>query len=64
MLPASLEHLSLTIMTDRQAIDTLLTLAEQYGGHANTVTSQSTGIVKGNHEHHDLECALANLKIT
>ncbi|EXJ66013.1 uncharacterized protein A1O5_10990 [Cladophialophora psammophila CBS 110553] len=46
----------------RQAIDTLLSLAETYGGHANNLTSQSAGTVKGAHEDDRLKRAEANLK--
>jgi hypothetical protein len=47
----------------REAIDTLLSLAEEYGGHANTMTSQSAGTVKGAHGDNSLKSAEANLKV-
>lgn len=46
----------------REAIDTLLSLAEEYGGHANTITSQSAETVKGAHGDNNLRSAEANLK--
>ncbi|ETI21577.1 hypothetical protein G647_07924 [Cladophialophora carrionii CBS 160.54] len=46
----------------RQAIDTLLSLAEEYGGHANNLTSQTAGTVKGAHGDNRLQSAEANLK--
>jgi hypothetical protein len=55
--------LKLTAATDREAIDTLLSLAEQYGGHANTLTSDSAGTVKGAHEDDHLRSAEANLMV-
>ncbi|OAG42965.1 hypothetical protein AYO21_02916 [Fonsecaea monophora] len=47
----------------RQAIDTLLSLAETYRGHANNLQSQSTGTIKGAHEDDRLKSAEANLKV-
>ncbi|KEF55668.1 uncharacterized protein A1O9_08418 [Exophiala aquamarina CBS 119918] len=47
----------------QQAIDTLLSLAETYGGHATDVTTQSKGTVKGAHTDDSLKSAEANLKI-
>jgi len=46
----------------RQAIDTLLSLAEEYGGHGSNLASQSKGTVKGAHGHSGLQSAEANLK--
>jgi len=46
----------------QQAIDTLLSLAETYGGHATDVTAQSKGSVKGAHADNNLQSAEANLK--
>ncbi|KIY04186.1 uncharacterized protein Z520_00878 [Fonsecaea multimorphosa CBS 102226] len=46
----------------RQAIDTLLSLAETYGGHATDLHSQSKGTLKGAHEDDRLQSAEANLK--
>ncbi|KAH8599707.1 hypothetical protein B0O99DRAFT_649676 [Bisporella sp. PMI_857] len=45
-----------------QAINTLLTLAETYAGHANTVANQSTGSVKGAHADSSLKKAENDLK--
>lgn len=57
-------HSNLTnTMVDQQAIETLLSLAETYGGHANNVTSQSAGTVKGAHDDNSLKSAEANLKV-
>ena len=47
----------------QQAIDTLLTLAETYAGHANTVGQQATGTVKGAHEDTSLKKAETDLKV-
>ncbi|KIW33288.1 hypothetical protein, variant 2 [Cladophialophora immunda] len=44
----------------RQAIDTLLSLAETYGGHATDLHSQSTGTIKA--AYRDNKGALTNLK--
>jgi hypothetical protein len=55
--------LQLTLSSDQQAIDTLLSLAETYGGHATNVTSQSKGTVKGAHDDNGLQSAEANLKV-
>ncbi|KAG9228382.1 hypothetical protein BJ875DRAFT_477613 [Amylocarpus encephaloides] len=46
-----------------QAITTLLNLAEQYAGHANTVGQQSTGTVKGAHADSSLKKAEADLRL-
>jgi len=46
----------------QQAINTLLDLAETYGGHANAVGQQSTGTVKGAHTDSSLKTAEADLK--
>lgn len=50
-------------ITDQQAIDTLLTLAETYAGHANTIGQQTTGTVKGAREDESLKKAEADLKV-
>jgi len=47
---------------DAQAINTLLTLAETYAGHANTVAQSGTGAVKGAHTDDALKLAEADLK--
>ncbi|TVY31893.1 Uncharacterized protein LSUB1_G008363 [Lachnellula subtilissima] len=46
----------------QQAINTLLNLAEQYAGHANTVGAHSTGTIKGAHTDDSLQRAEADLK--
>ncbi|TAQ89618.1 hypothetical protein B7494_g2058 [Chlorociboria aeruginascens] len=46
----------------QQAITTLLELAETYGGHANTLTQNGTGTVKGAHEDSALKAAEVDLK--
>ncbi|CAG8953281.1 hypothetical protein HYFRA_00003488 [Hymenoscyphus fraxineus] len=46
----------------QQAITTLLDLAEQYAGHANTIGQQSTGTVKGAHTDSSLKKAENDLK--
>lgn len=51
------------LSSDQQAIDTLLSLAETYGGHATDVTAQSKGSVKGAHTDNELKSAEANLKV-
>ena len=48
---------------DQQAIETLLSLAEQYGGHGKTVGSQSVGSVQGAHTDDSLKGMEANLKV-
>jgi hypothetical protein len=50
-------------VSDQQAITTLLTLAETYAGHANTMGQRSTGTVKGAHEDNALKQAEADLKV-
>merc|ERR1711939_828486 len=46
----------------QQAIETLLSLAETYGGHGRNVAQQSQGAVKGAHNDSSLQRAEANLK--
>lgn len=46
----------------QQAIETLLSLAETYGGHASTISNQSAGTVKGAHDDNSLRSAETNLK--
>lgn len=46
----------------QQAIDTLLRLAEQYGGHTRDLTVQGKGTVKGAHDDDALQLAEADLK--
>ena len=49
--------------TDQQAIETLLRLAEEYGGHAHTVGTQSADSVKGAHTDDALQNAEADLRV-
>ncbi|KAF2026892.1 hypothetical protein EK21DRAFT_115391 [Setomelanomma holmii] len=46
----------------QRAIETLLRLAEQYGGHSKTLGQQATGTVKGAHQDDNLQTAEADLK--
>ncbi|KAF1921563.1 hypothetical protein BDU57DRAFT_510437 [Ampelomyces quisqualis] len=46
----------------QRAIETLLRLAEQYGGHTRNVTQQATGTVKGAHQDDALQTAETDLK--
>lgn len=46
-----------------QAVDTLLRLAETYGGHASNVTQQAIGSAKGAHDDSALQKAEADLKV-
>ena len=46
----------------QQAIDTLLSLAEEYGGHSKNVTQQAAGTVKGAHTDNALVAAEMDLK--
>ena len=48
---------------DQRAIDTLLRLAETYGGHANDLSGQSRDTVKGAHTDNGLTNAEADLKV-
>ena len=48
---------------DMQAIETMLRLAEIYGGHSKSVTNQSGGAVKGAHTDENLNSAEADLKV-
>jgi hypothetical protein len=47
----------------QRAIETLLRLAEQYGGHTRNVTQQATGTVKGAHRDDALQTAETDLKV-
>jgi len=47
----------------QRAIETLLSLAETYSGHASTVTQQGVGTVKGAHEDNSLNAAEADIKV-
>ncbi|KAL1606433.1 hypothetical protein SLS60_003837 [Paraconiothyrium brasiliense] len=47
----------------QRAIDTLLTLAEQYAGHGRDVAQQGKGSVQGAHQDDSLQMAEADLKV-
>jgi Family of unknown function (DUF5923) len=52
------------LLPDQQAIETLLSLAETYAGHANTMAAESKGTVKGAREgDSNLQTAEADLKV-
>lgn len=53
----------LTWCIDQLAIDTLLRLAEEYGGHSKNLAQQGTGAVKGAHTDDSLQLAEADLKV-
>jgi uncharacterized protein DUF5923 len=48
---------------DQQAIETLLRLAEEYGGHSKNLAKDSHGTVKGVHTDDSLKKAETNLKV-
>ena len=48
---------------DQQAIETLLSLAEEYGGHSKNVAQQGAGTVKGAHTDTSLTSAETDLKV-
>ena len=50
-------------MPDQQAIETILSLAEQYGGHAKNVSMQGAGTVKGAHSDTALTAAETDLRV-
>ena len=49
--------------TDKQAIETLLDLAETYGGHGKDLSTQGVGAVQGAHTDNSLQVMEANLKV-
>ena len=51
------------ILPDQQAIETLLTLAEEYGGHSKNISQQTAGTVKGAHTDTALTSAETDLKV-
>lgn len=53
----------LTLLQDQQAVETLLSLAEEYGGHAKNVSQQGAGTVKGAHSDTALTSAETDLKV-
>lgn len=48
---------------DQQAIETLLSLAEEYGGHGKNLSQQGAGSVKGAHSDTNLTSAETDLKV-
>ena len=50
-------------MLDQQAIETLLGLAETYGGHGKNLSQQGAGTVKGAHTDDALTTAEADLRV-
>jgi len=53
----------LTLIPDQQAIETLLSLAEEYAGHGRNVAGQGAGTVKGAHADDSLQLAETDLKV-
>lgn len=50
-------------LLDQQAIETLLSLAEEYGGHSKNISQQGAGTVKGAHSDTSLTSAETDLKV-
>lgn len=50
-------------ITDQQAIETLLSLAEEYAGHGKNISQQGAGTVKGAHDDSALTTAEADLRV-
>ena len=48
---------------DQQSIETLLSLAEEYGGHSKNLSQQGAGTVKGAHSDTNLTSAETDLKV-
>lgn len=48
---------------DQQAIETLLSLAEEYAGHSKSISQQGAGTVKGAHDDSALTTAEADLRV-
>jgi 23S rRNA U2552 (ribose-2'-O)-methylase RlmE/FtsJ len=62
--PSSTIKRILTLLSDQQAVETLISLAETYGGHANTIVADSKEAVKGARQgDSDLQIAEADLKV-
>ena len=51
------------LVADQQAVETLLNLAEQYGGHGKNLSQQGAGSVKGAHSDNALTTAEADLRV-
>ena len=49
--------------TDQQAIETILNLAEEYGGHGKNLSQQGAGSVKGAHSDSALTAAETDLRV-
>ena len=56
-------HSGTNFLLDQQAIETLLSLAEEYGGHSKNITTQGAGTLKGAHEDTALTAAEADLRV-
>ena len=50
-------------MTDQKAVDTLLRLAEEYGGHAKDVSKQGQEQAKGTAGHGRIQDAQTDLRV-
>lgn len=48
---------------DQQSVETLLSLAEEYGGHGKNLSQQGAGTVKGAHSDTALTSAETDLKV-
>lgn len=48
---------------DQQSVETLLSLAEEYGGHSKNLSQQGAGTVKGAHSDTALTSAETDLKV-
>lgn len=55
--------LTLTCWTDQQAVETLLRLAEEYGGHSKNLAQQGHGSAKGATNQDSVQVAQADLKV-
>ena len=53
----------LTLPADQKAIETLLRLAEEYGGHGKNLHAQGTDSAKGAHDQQPLKAAETDLKV-
>ena len=51
------------VLLDQQSIETLLSLAEEYGGHGKNMSQQGAGTVKGAHSDTALTSAETDLKV-
>lgn len=53
----------LKLRQDQQAVETLLSLAEEYGGHGKNLSQQGAGTIKGAHSDTALTSAETDLKV-